>query len=330
MDISNIGHAEYIFCEGIFLNNEQLSSQHKTEAENTSGITGFLLNIKNLLKGKVLIANVLPVFTAFWLAIYFTGASFTDHLATFILTMAGSTLVISGALMLNNWYEADLDKKMVRTRNRPTVTGAFSLRSVLWSGIITTIIGMGIMMLITFEAAIYSFLGWFFYVVLYTFWSKRRYTLNTIIGSISGAFTPLIGWSAIAPASHIIPITLFYLLFIWQIPHTLAIAIKRLDDYTRAGVAMLPVVAGVSASVRQILIYIIALLPVPFLLLDSIGAIFFVITLILTAGWIVLGVTGLKTKDIEKWAQLNLRYSLIYLIVILISMIILTSPVIAP
>jgi len=318
-----------IFCEGIFLKNEHLSSQYESEAGRESGLSGFLLNIKNLLKGKVLIANVLPVFTAFWLAIYFTGASFTEHLATFILTMIASTLVISGALMLNNWYEADLDKKMERTRKRPTVTGAFSLRAVLWSGIVTTIIGMGLMMLTTLEAAIYSFLGWFFYVVLYTFWSKRRYTLNTIIGSISGAFTPLIGWSVITSADHIIPITLFYLLFIWQIPHTLAIAIKRLDDYTRAGVAMLPVVAGVDTTVRQILIYIIALLPVPFLLFSSIGTIFFIITLGLTAGWIVLGALGLKTKDIDKWSRTNLRYSLVYLIIILISLIILTSPVIA-
>src|SRR5699024_512868 len=103
-----------IFCEGIFLKNEHLQTQYKTEAEATSGLSGFLLNIKNLLKGKVLIANVLPVFTAFLLAIYFTCASFTDHLVTFILTMIGSTLVISGALMLNYWYEADLDKKMER------------------------------------------------------------------------------------------------------------------------------------------------------------------------------------------------------------------------
>ena len=310
------------------MRNEHLSSEYQTKAENSPTFSSFLINIKNLLKGKVLVANVLPVFTAFCLAIYFNGASFTDYLATFVLTMIGSTLVISGALMLNNWYEADLDKKMVRTQDRPTVTGAFSLRSVLYSGIITTIIGMAIMMLTTFEAALYSFLGWFFYVVLYTFWSKRKYTLNTIIGSVSGAFTPLIGWSVIAPAGHIIPITLFYLLFIWQIPHTLAIAIKRLDDYTRAGVAMLPVVAGVDTTVRQILIYIIALLPVPFLLLNSIGFIFFIITLLLTIGWIVLGALGLKAENIEKWAQMNLRYSLIYLLVIPVSMIVLTSPVI--
>ena len=92
---------------------------------------------------------------------------------------------------------------------------------------------------------------------------------------------------------------------------------------------MLPVVAGVDTTVRQILIYIIALMPVPFLLFNSIGAIFFIITFGLTAGWIVLGALGLKTKDIERWSQLNLRYSLIYLIVILVSMIVLTSPVIA-
>lgn len=317
------------FCEGIFLKNEQLSAKDKSKAESTSKLTDFLINIKNLLKGKVLIANVLPVFTAFWLALYFTGERFTDHLGTLALTLIGSTLVISGALMFNNWFEADLDKKMSRTQNRPTVTGAFPLRYVLYAGIAATILGMGIMMLTTAEAAIYSFLGWFFYVVLYTFWSKRRYTVNTIIGSISGAFTPLIGWSVIAPAFHIIPVSLFYLLFIWQIPHTLAIAIKRLDDYRQAGVPMLPVVSGVPLTVRQMLIYIIALLPFPFLLFSEMGIIFFIVTLTLSIIWIVIGVQGFRTKDVARWSQLNLRYSLFYLILTFAVMILMTYPGVA-
>lgn len=291
---------------------------------NTSKLIKLLTDIKYLLKGKVLVANVLPVFTAYWLALHFNGESFNDHWLLFSLTMVGSTLVISGALIFNNWFEYDIDKKMDRTQRRPTVTGSFSLRGVLIAAIITSIIGMVMMMTTTIEAAIYSFLGWFFYVVLYTFWSKRRYTVNTIIGSISGAFTPLIGWAVIAPATHIVPISLFYILIIWQIPHTLAIAIKRLDDYTRAGVPMLPVVIGIDATIRQNLYYVIALLPVPFILLGTFGWIFFVVSMLLTIGWIALSVKAYKADDKQLWANMNLKYSLIYLIVLFISMIILT------
>jgi protoheme IX farnesyltransferase len=296
------------------LNNDQPSS----------GLYGFLINIKYLLKGKVLVANVLPVFTAFWLALHFSGEDFHSHAGTFVLTMLGSTLVIAGALMFNNWYEADLDKKMDRTQNRPTVTGAFTLQAVLRSAVVTTALGLAIMLLTTPEAALYAFLGWFFYVVLYTFWSKRKYTINTIIGSISGAFTPLIGWAAIAPANHIVPVMLFYLLFIWQVPHTLAIAIKRLSDYTRAGVPMLPVVSGVDITIRQMFIYVLALLPLPFILLPAMGGIFFIVALILTAGWIILAFTGLRSEEASRWAQINLKYSLLYLIIILLTMIFVT------
>ncbi|CAD2077682.1 Protoheme IX farnesyltransferase 2 [Jeotgalicoccus aerolatus] len=297
---------------------------HNESSDTASKLINFFTDIKYLLKGKVLVANVLPVFTAYWLALHFNNESFSDHWLLFVLTMIGSTLVISGALMFNNWFEHDLDKKMDRTRRRPTVTGSFTLKGVLTAAIITTAAGMLMMMFTTLEAALYSFLGWFFYVVLYTFWSKRRYTINTIIGSISGSFTPLIGWAAIAPANHVIPVSLFYILFIWQIPHTLAIAIKRLEDYTRAGVPMLPVVIGVNATVRQNLYYVIALLPVPFVLLGTFGWIFFIVSMLLTVGWILLSIRGCTIQDKKRWANINLKYSLIYLIVLFMLMIVLT------
>lgn len=297
---------------------------HNTSTRSPTKFINLLIDIKYLLKGKVLAANVLPVFTAYWLALYFNGENFTDHWLLFILTMAGSTLVISGALMFNNWFEYDLDKKMDRTQQRPTVTGSFSLKGVLIAAIATTVIGLALMLMTTIEAAVYSFLGWFFYVVLYTFWSKRRYTINTIIGSISGAFTPLIGWAVIAPAAHVVPIALFYILIIWQIPHTLAIAVKRLADYTRAGVPMLPVVIGVDATIRQNLYYVIALVPVPFILLGTFGWIFFTVSMILTLGWILLSAKGYKTREKQRWANINLKYSLIYLIILFMLMIVLT------
>jgi heme o synthase len=312
------------------MENEQILSERtlKTTSGSSSKLLSIFIDIKYLLKGKVLVANVLPVFTAYWLALYFTGERFTDHWVLFLLTMIGSTLVISGALILNNWFEVDLDRKMVRTQKRPTVTGNFSLNTVLWSGIITSIIGIVLMLFTTLEAAVYSFLGWFVYVVLYTFWTKRRYTLNTVVGSVSGAFTPLIGWAALAPANHIVPIVMFCILLIWQVPHTFAVAIKRLEDYSRADVPMLPVVYGVDVTIRQNLIYIIALLPFPFFLIQSLGWLFFIFAIVLNIGWMILAMQGPRVKDIKKWAQSNLRYSLIYLILLSLLMIIITSPIV--
>src|SRR5690625_5644684 len=91
----------------------------------------------------------------------------------------GSTLFMSGALMLNNWYEVDLDREMKRTQLRPTVTGNFSLKFVFNLGVISSVIGFIFLLFTTIETAVYALLAWFTYVVLYTFWSKTRYTLYT-------------------------------------------------------------------------------------------------------------------------------------------------------
>lgn len=287
---------------------------------------GTLANdLRELFKGVVLIANVLPVITGFWLAIYFTKSSFMQHLDLFILTILGSGLIMAGALVLNNWYEVDLDTKMSRTQKRPTVTGNFSLQTVLIIGISLSVIGFILMLFTTIEATIYAVVGWFVYVVLYTFWSKRRYTLNTVIGSVSGAVTPLIGWAAIDSAFHIVPIVLFAILFIWQIPHTFAIAIRRYDEYKAAGVPMLPVVYGIEFTKRQTFVYIACLLPLPFLL-SSLGTAFIIISTVLNVVWVVIGLRGFFMKDNLKWANMNFFYSVNYLAIIFILMIIVTLP----
>ncbi|MBP1970661.1 protoheme IX farnesyltransferase [Virgibacillus natechei] len=297
------------------MNNEMTSSEKMVTTNN------IISDLKSILKLKVLIANILPVFTAFWLAIYITGSSFTEHLGLFLLTMIGSTLIVAGALLFNNWYEVDLDKEMLRTKSRPTVTGNFSLQAVFRTAVALTVLGLILMLFTTIEAAVYAFLGWFVYVVLYTVWSKRRYTLNTVIGSLSGAFTPLIGWAAIEPAFHIVPIVLFMMLFIWQIPHTFAIAIKRHDEYKAAGVPMLPVVHGIAFTKRQILVYIACLFPLPFFL-SMFGSIFIVIATLLNVGFLYLAIRGFYTNNELKWAQQIFIYSLVYLIAFFLVMII--------
>lgn len=283
----------------------------------------FFIDFKRLVKGIVLLANVSPVILGYWLALHFTGADLIMRWEELVIVTVGSLFVIAGALMLNNWYEVDLDKEMIRTQARPTVTGHFSLKMVFWLGVSFSIIGLVIIAMTTFEAAIYALLGWFTYVVLYTFWSKRKYTLNTVIGSVSGAFTPLIGWAALTPANHIVPIALFMILFLWQIPHTFAIAMRRHDEYKAAGVPMLPVVYGMEMTKRQSLVYVLLLFPLPFFL-GELGTSFLIIATIMNVIWIIISIQGFFVKDNIKWANQMFYYSLTYLSVVFGGMVIVT------
>lgn len=288
--------------------------------------SGLMADIKALFKGPVLIANVLPVFTGFWLALYFTGASFSDYLNVFLLTIIGSTLVMGGALVINNWYDVDIDTVMDRTKHRPTVTGHIPLKVVLTIGIVLTVLGFILLSFTRWEAVIYAFVGWFTYVILYTMWSKRRYTLNTVIGAVSGAVTPLIGWTAIEPGTHIVPIMLFLIIFVFQMPHTFAIAMKKCEEYRAAKVAMLPVVHGFEMTKRQMVVYIACLLPLPFYL-GSLGLPFVVIATVMNLGWLIVSISGFFTKDDLKWAQINFLYSVNYITILFLLMIVVTLPI---
>ncbi len=280
-------------------------------------------DLKALFKAGVLLANVLPVFSGFWLALHFTGKSFVDNWGLFLLTIIGSTMVMAGALILNNWYDVDIDTIMERTKKRPTVTGNIPLKIVLIMGIAFTIIGFIMLLFTTIEATIYGFIGWFTYVFLYTMWSKRRFTFNTIIGSVSGAVTPLIGWAAIESSLHIVPIILFLILFIFQMPHTFAIAMKKCQEYKAAGVAMLPVVRGFKVTKVQIIVYVACLLPLPFFL-TSLGSTFIAIATIFNVGWLAVSISGFFTKNDLKWAHVIFLYSVNYITILFLLMVIVT------
>lgn len=283
-----------------------------------------LQDIKSVIKVGIVNSNLFTVFAGYWLALYFAEASFMANIKLFLLTMFGSIFVLIGASVLNNWYDVDIDPVMGRTKTRPTVTGKISLNSVLFLGITSTLLGLILLYFTTITAAIIAFIGWFTYVVLYTIWSKRRYTLNTEIGCISGAVPPLIGWSAFNPELfHIVPIVLFLIMFIWQTPHFLALAMKNCKEYKAAGIPMLPVVHGFEFTKRQIVVYIACLLPLPFFL-GELGITFLIIATTLNVAWLLIGFSGFFMKNVLKWANIVFFYSLGYLITIFFTMIVVT------
>ncbi|MBB4826167.1 protoheme IX farnesyltransferase [Sporosarcina luteola] len=307
----------------------QMDISYREEQEASLGEerSGTLIaDLKSLFKAPVLIANALPVFVGFWLALYFTDQTIWANGTLFWLTIIGSTILMGGALVINNWYDVDIDTVMKRTQKRPTVTGNIPMRTVLIIGILMSAAGMAMLFFTTFEAAVWGFIGWFTYVVLYTMWSKRKYTLNTVIGSLSGAVTPMIGWAALAPAYHIVPIMLFLILFMWQMPHTFAIAMRKYDEYKAAHVAMLPVVRGFQMTKRQMFVYIACLLPLPFFL-GSLGMVFVALATLMNLGYLAVSIQGFFAKDDMKWAYIMFLYSVNYISIIFLLMFVVTLPI---
>ncbi|MBN9264385.1 MAG: heme o synthase [Hyphomicrobium sp.] len=166
----------------------------------------------------------------------------------------------SGAL--NMWYDADIDACMARTVGRPIPRGrvtpeeAFSFGMVLSIGSVLT---LGV--LVNWVAGALLALTIAFYVVVYTMWLKRRTPQNIVIGGAAGAFPPMIGWAAVTGGISIESILMFAIIFMWTPPHFWALALFRAGDYERAGVPMLPVVAGEKETRRQIVIYSALLVP---------------------------------------------------------------------
>ena len=163
---------------------------------------------------------------------------------------------------INMWYDRDIDAVMERTKRRPIPSGRVVPEEALAFGVALTLFAVMLMGLaVNWVAAALLALASAFYVLVYTMWLKRRTPQNIVIGGAAGAFPPMIGWAAVTGAVSVESIALFALIFIWTPPHFWALSLYRQGDYAKAGVPMLPVVAGRAATKRQILTYSLALIP---------------------------------------------------------------------
>ncbi|MCY7271324.1 MAG: heme o synthase [Sphingomonas bacterium] len=165
-------------------------------------------------------------------------------------------LAAGAAGALNQWYEADIDALMKRTANRPLPAGRMSRQTALHFGVGLSVFSVVLMQLATNTvAAFWLAISILFYVFVYTIWLKRRTAQNIVIGGAAGAFPPLIGWAAATGDVTIFPALMFAIIFLWTPPHFWALSLFVRTDYAKAGVPMLPVVAGNAVTRRQILLY---------------------------------------------------------------------------
>src|ERR1700709_1367700 len=171
---------------------------------------------------------------------------------------------------INMWYDRDIDAIMRRTRNRPIPAGRIAPGPALGFGVTLAVGSVLVMGLALNIAAALILARWIcFYVFVYTVWLKRRTPQNIVIGGAAGAFPPVIGWAAVTGSVDLIPPVLFAIVVVLAPPHFWSLALWANDDYRRAGVPMLPVVAGAKETRRQILLYTIVLVTltlVPFLM----------------------------------------------------------------
>lgn len=164
------------------------------------------------------------------------------------------------AAALNMWFDSDIDAVMIRTRKRPIPRGcvrredAAALGAVLAGGSVA-VMGLAV----NYPAAVLLALTIGFYVFVYTIWLKRRTPQNIVIGGAAGALPPVIGWAAVTGGVALEPVVLFFIIFLWTPPHFWALSLYRAGDYEKAGIPMMPVVAGRQATRTQVLAYALAL-----------------------------------------------------------------------
>jgi protoheme IX farnesyltransferase len=228
-----------------------------------------------------------------------------------------------GAAALNQWYEADLDAKMKRTRERPLPGGRMERQSALHFGVGLSVASVVLMYFaINLLSAVILTASILYYVVIYTVWLKRRTPQNIVIGGAAGAFPPLIGWAAATGQVSLLPVLLFALVFLWTPPHFWALALFVKSDYANAGVPMLPVVAGERTTRTQIGLYTIPMIAAAIApwALGLTGAIYGVASILLNLvfGALALAVTFRRTgtDDTMKPEKRLFAWSIAYLFLI--------------
>jgi heme o synthase len=284
----------------------RLASRHSLAARLPAFIT--------LMKPRVM---VLAVFTAF-VGLMIAPARL-DPLLGFIAILAIAAGA-GAAGVLNMWYDADIDALMPRTAGRPIPRGTVSRLEALIFGLILAcgaVAVLGLALNLT-AAALLAF-AIFFYVVIYTMWLKRSTPQNIVIGGAAGALPPAIGWAAASSEIALEPFILFLIVFLWTPPHFWALSLNRTGEYARAGVPILPVVAGNAATKQQILIYSIILFPISLLpwALGFASAIYGVTAAVGGATFVALALGLIRSSEADRRPAHHLfAFSILYLFVL--------------
>ncbi|PPC07917.1 heme o synthase [Acinetobacter pittii] len=270
-----------------------------------------------LTKPGILFGNFITTLGGFFLA-----AQGSIDILLLLLTLLGTTLVVASGCVVNNIIDQDIDTKMQRTQNRALVKKTISPTVALIYALVLGVIGFSILWFgVNGYAFLFAMIGFIVYVGFYSLWTKRTSIHQTVIGSISGASPPVIGYTAVTHQFDVAALLLFLAYALWQMPHSWAIAIYRFDDYKNAGIPILPVARSIYRTKIECVIYILLFAAVlNGLYCFGYTNVFFLITFnALTAYWLYLSVIGFKAENDQLWAKRFFLYSVILITLLSLS-----------
>jgi protoheme IX farnesyltransferase len=265
-----------------------------------------------LTKPGIIYSNVFTAIGGFFLA-----ERGNLSIGLFLAMIVGLGLVIASACAFNNYIDRNIDAKMSRTKKRAIPTKTIPPRHAIIFATIVGIVGFSLLFFYTTVlAGLIAFIGFIFYVVFYSI-EKRRSEFGTIVGSVSGAVPPVVGYCAVTGTFDIAAFLLFLVLVFWQMPHFYAIAIFRKDDYNAASIPILPLKKGIQTTKEHIIVYILAYLVAVSSLtaFGYTGYTFLIVNLVIGIMWFGLALNGLQWTNTLKWARRLFFFSLVIIVV---------------
>lgn len=270
-----------------------------------------------LTKPGIIFGNMISVMGGFFLAAHGEAS-----LPLFFATLVGLGLVIASGCAFNNLIDRDIDAVMERTRNRPLVQGTITPATTVGFASLLGLAGFTMLLSTNLLTAGLAVFGFAVYVGAYSLYAKRHSVHGTLIGSLSGAVPPVVGYCAVTGEFDLGALLLLVIFCIWQMPHSYAIAIFRLKDYQAAQIPVLPVAKGIEVAKAHIVGYTVAFILASLALpvAGYTGIAYFIVMLAMGLYWLKLGLNGYRATDDVKWARGNFGFSILTVTVLSVMM----------
>ncbi|ADT89204.1 MULTISPECIES: heme o synthase [Vibrio] len=264
----------------------------------------------SITKPGIIIGNLISVAAGYFLA----AKSEAADVALLAYTLAGVAMVIASGCVVNNIFDRDIDLRMDRTRGRLLAQGEINVDHAFVYAIALLLGGTALLYRMANPlSTVVVLLGYVFYVFFYTMWYKRTSVYGTLVGSVSGAVPPLVGYLAVTNYISLEAVLLFALFCLWQMPHSYAIAMFRMQDYKAAGIPVLPVVSGIEKARKHMMAYVVAfnLVALALFLLGECGYEYLVIAAAVCFMWTKVTFKPVTEDNYVAWSKTVFKVSLL-------------------
>jgi len=265
----------------------------------------------SLTKPGIIFGNLISILAGYFLA----AKSEPVTLSLLVYTLISVSLVIASGCVMNNIFDRDIDAKMSRTCHRAIVKGTVNIDLAFFFAILLLLVGTVLLYSVANPlSVVVVLLGYIFYVFFYTMWYKRSSIYGTLVGGISGAIPPLAGYLAVTNYINLEAVLLFTLFFLWQIPHSYAIAMFRMKDYQQANIPILPVEKGIQKARIHIIAYVVAFFIVAFSLYafcNTTGYAYLLVVALSCYGWAKVSFRKVDNANYVQWSKSVFKGSLL-------------------